>query len=61
MKKILVKVLAVSALLPSFAEDYLEKPIVVTMTSVKQESRSRDLVVNYTLENHPGIMRMEIL
>ena len=61
MKKILVKVLAVSALLPSFAEDYLENPIVVTMTSVKQESRSRDLVVNYTLENHPGIMRMDVL
>lgn len=61
MKKILVKVLAVSALLPSFAEDYLENPIVVTMTSVKQESRTQDVVVNYKLENHPGIVRMDVL
>ena len=61
MKKILVKVLAVSALLPSFAEDYLENPIVVKMTSVKQESRTQDVVVNYKLENHPGIIRMDVL
>ena len=61
MKSIMISALLALALLPSFAEDYLENPIVVTMTSVKQESRSRDLVVNYTLENHPGIMRMDVL
>ena len=60
-KKAIIPVLFALALLPAFAEDYLENPIVVTMTSVKQESRSRDLVVNYTLENHPGIMRMDVL
>lgn len=61
MKSIMISALLALALIPAVAEDYLEKPIVVTMTSVKQESRSRDLVVNYTLENHPGIMRMDVL
>ena len=61
MKSIMISALLALALIPAVAEDYLENPIVVTMTSVKQESRSRDLVVNYTLENHPGIMRMDVL
>lgn len=61
MKNIMVSALFALALFPAVAEDYLENPIVVTMTSVKQESQSRDLVVNYTLENHPGIMRMDVL
>ena len=61
MKNIMISALFALALVPAVAEDYLENPIVVAMTSVKQESRSRDLVVNYTLENHPGIMRMDVL
>ena len=61
MKNIMISALFALALVPAVAEDYLENPIVVTMTSVKQESRSRDLVVSYTLENHPGIMRMDVL
>ena len=31
------------------------------MTSVRQELRTQDLVVNYTLANHPGIVRMDVL
>lgn len=61
MKNIMISALFALALLPAVAEDYLENPIVVTMTSVKQDSWTRDLVVNYTLENHPGIMRMDVL
>lgn len=36
MKRMFIPALFALALLPSFAEDYLENPIVVTMTSVKQ-------------------------
>ena len=61
MKNIMISALFALALFPAVAEDYLENPIVVTMTSVKQDSWTRDLVVNYTLENHPGIMRMDVL
>ena len=61
MKNIMISALLALVLFPAVAEDYLENPIVVTMTSVKQESRSRDLVVNYTLENHPAIMRIDVL
>ena len=61
MKNTFVKVLVALAILPTFAEDYLENPIVVTMTSVRQESRTQDLVVDYTLANHPGIVRMDVL
>ena len=60
-KKAIIPVLFALALLPAFAEDYLENPIVVTMTSVRQESRTQDLVVDYTLANHPGIVRMDVL
>lgn len=61
MKNTFVKVLVALAILPTFAEDYLENPIVVTMTSVRQESQTQDLVVDYTLANHPGIVRMDVL
>ena len=61
MKNTFVKALIALALLPAFAEDYLENPIVVTMTSVRQEVRSQELVVDYTLANHPGIVRMDVL
>ena len=61
MKRTLIPALCALATLPAFAEDYLENPIVVTMTSVRQESRSQDLVVGYTLANHPGIVRMDVL
>ena len=61
MKSIMISALLALALIPAVAEDYLEKPIVVTMTSVKQESRTQDVVVNYKLENHPGIVRMDVL
>lgn len=61
MKNTIVKALVALAILPAFAEDYLENPIVVTMTSVRQESQTQDLVVDYTLANHPGIVRMDVL
>ena len=61
MKKLTAASLLALALLPAFAEDYLENPIVVTMTSVRQESRTQNLVVDYTLANHPGIVRMDVL
>ena len=60
-KKAIIPALFALAILPAFAEDYLENPIVVTMTSVRQESRTQDLVVDYTLANHPGIVRMDVL
>ena len=60
-KKAVMSALLALAILPAFAEDYLENPIVVTMTSVRQESRTQDLVVDYTLANHPGIVRMDVL
>ena len=60
-KKAIIPALLALAILPAFAEDYLENPIVVTMTSVRQESRTQDLVVDYTLANHPGIVRMDVL
>ena len=60
-KKAVAPALLALAILPAFAEDYLENPIVVTMTSVRQESRTQDLVVDYTLANHPGIVRMDVL
>ena len=41
MKSIMISALLALALIPAVAEDYLENPIVVTMTSVKQESRQR--------------------
>ena len=61
MKKAIMPALFALAILPAFAEDYLETPIVVTMTSVRQELRTQDLVVDYTLANHPGIVRMDVL
>ena len=61
MKKLTAASLLALALIPAFAEDYLENPIAVTMTSVRQESRTQDLVVDYTLANHPGIVRMDVL
>lgn len=60
-KKAVMPTLLALAILPAFAEDYLENPIVVTMTSVQQESRTQDLVVDYTLANHPAIVRMDVL
>ena len=61
MKKLTVTSLLALALFSAFAENYLENPIVVIMTSVRQESRTQDLVVDYTLANHPGIVRMDVL
>ena len=62
MKKLTASLLVLAlALAPAFAEEYLENPIVVTMTSIRQESRTQDLVVGYTLANHPGIVRMDVL
>jgi len=61
MKTTIIPALFALSILPAFAEDYLENPIVVTMTSVRQESRSQDLVVDYTLVNHPGIVRLDVL
>ena len=61
MKNAVIPALFALTLLPAFAEDYLENPIVVTMTSVRQDSRTQDLVVDYTLANHPGIVRLDVL
>jgi len=61
MRNTVIPALFALTLLPTFAEDYLENPIVVTMTSVRQESRTQDLVVDYTLANHPGIVRLDVL
>ena len=61
MKKAIMPALFALAILPAFAEDYLETPIVVTMTSVRQELQTQDIVVDYTLANHPGIVRMDVL
>lgn len=60
-KNAVMSALIALAILPALAEDYLENPIVVTMTSVRQESQTRDIVVDYTLANHPGIVRMDVL
>ena len=60
-EKAILTMLFATAIFPAVAEEYLENPIAVTMTSVRQESRTQDIVVNYTLANHPGIVRMDVL
>ena len=61
MKRMFIPALFALAVLPAFAEDSLEAPIVVTMTSVRQDPRTQDLVVDYTLANQPGIVRLDVI
>ena len=61
MKRMFIPALFALAVLPAFAEDSLEGSIVVTMTSVRQDPRTQDLVVDYTLANQPGIVRIDVI
>ena len=45
-EKAILTMLFATAIFPAVAEEYLENPIAVTMTSVRQESRTQDIVVN---------------
>ena len=61
MKHLIIAAQFALALIPAVAGEYLENPIAVTITSVRQEVQTQDLVVDYTLANHPGIVRMDVL